>query len=79
MFDKKLEARIAKLEKLFNIKNESKDRLTVGELIEKLKAVNPNTIIFIEGRDSTGEYEDAYEMTDKHLHIGDERIVIVTD
>lgn len=51
--------------------------MKVKELIEKLKTVDPDMEIFIEGRDSTGEYCDAYEMTEKHIHIGDERIVII--
>lgn len=53
--------------------------MTVKELIEKLKTVDPDMEIFIEGRDSTGEYCDADEITEKHIHIGDERIVIVAD
>ena len=53
--------------------------MTAGELIEKLKTVDPDTEVLIEGRDSTGEYCDADKMNDKHIHIGDERIVIVTD
>ena len=53
--------------------------MTAGELIEKLKTVDPDMEIVIEGRDSTGEYCDAYGMTEKHIYIGDERIVIVTD
>lgn len=51
--------------------------MTAGELIEMLKTVDPNMEIAIEGRDSTGEYCDAHEMTDKHIYIGDEHIVIV--
>lgn len=53
--------------------------MTVKELIEKLKTVDSDMEIFIEGRDSTGEYCDANEMTDKHIHIGGERIVIVAE
>jgi len=53
--------------------------MTVKELIEKLKVVNPDMEVVIEGRDSTGEYCDTYEMTEKNIHIGDERIVIVAD
>lgn len=53
--------------------------MTVGELIEKLSKLDHDMDIFIKGRDSTGEYCDADEMTDKHIHIGDERIVIVAD
>ena len=53
--------------------------MTVKELIEKLKTVDSNMEIFIEGRDSTGEYCDADEMTEKHIHIGDERIVVVAE
>jgi hypothetical protein len=41
--------------------------------------VDPYTEIVIEGRDSTGEYSDANEMTEKNIHIGDERIVIVAE
>lgn len=51
--------------------------MTVKELFEKLKSVDPDMEIVIEGRDSTGEYSDADEMTEKHICIGDERIVIV--
>ena len=53
--------------------------MTAGELIEKLKTVDPDMKVLIEGRDSTGEYCDANEMTEKHIHIGGERIVIVTE
>ena len=53
--------------------------MTVKELIEKLKTVDPDIEVVIEGRDSTGEYCDAYEMTEKHIYIGNERIVIVSD
>lgn len=49
------------------------------ELIEKLSSLDPDMEIVIEGRDSTGEYCDAYEMTEKHIYIGDERIVIVAE
>ncbi len=49
------------------------------ELIEILEKVDTDMEIVIEGRDSTGEYCDAYEMTEKHIYIGDERIVIVAD
>ena len=51
--------------------------MTVKELIGILSSVNTDMEIFIEGRDSTGEYCDANEMTKKNVHIGDERIVIV--
>lgn len=51
--------------------------MTVKELFEKLKSVDPDMEIVIEGRDFTGEYCDSYEMTEKHIYIGDERIVIV--
>ena len=53
--------------------------MTAGELIEKLKTVDPDMEVVIDGRDSTGERCDVYEMTEKHIHIGDERIVIVSD
>ena len=53
--------------------------MTVKELMNILSSVDTDMVIFIEGRDSTGERCDAYEMTDKHIHIGDERVVIVTD
>lgn len=52
--------------------------MTAGELIEKLKTVDPDMEVLIECRDSTGEYSDADEMTDKHIHIGDEYIIIIT-
>lgn len=58
---------------------EGENTMTVKELIEKLKEFDPDMEIVIEGRDSTGEYCDAYEMTEKHIYIGDERIVIVAD
>lgn len=51
--------------------------MTVKELIEELKTVDPDLIIFIEGRDSTGEYCDADEMTEEHIQIGDECIIFV--
>lgn len=51
--------------------------MAVKELMEMLKTVDPNMEIAIEGRDSTGEYCDADEMTEKHIQIGDEHIVIV--
>lgn len=51
--------------------------MTVNELIEILKDADPDMEVFIEGRDSTGEYRDACEMTEKNIcFIGDERIVI---
>ena len=53
--------------------------MTVKELMNILSLVDTDTVIFIEGRDSTGEYCDACEMTEKHIYIGDERIVIVSD
>lgn len=54
--------------------------MTAGELIEILKDADPDMEVFIEGRDSTGEYCDAYEMTEKSIcFIGDERIVIVAE
>lgn len=53
--------------------------MTAGELIEKLKTVDPDMEVVIEGRDSTGEYCDADEMTEKNIYIGDERIVIVAE
>lgn len=39
--------------------------MTVKELIEKLKTVDSDMEIFIEGRDSTGEYCDAH--SEKHI------------
>lgn len=51
--------------------------MTVKELVSILSSANPDMKVFIEGRDSTGEYCDANEMTENHIHIGDERIVIV--
>lgn len=51
--------------------------MTVKELIGILSSVNPDMEIMIEGRDYTGEYCDADEMTEKHIHIGDERVVII--
>ena len=53
--------------------------MTVKELMNVLSSVDHDLEILIEGRDSTGEYCDANEMTEKHIHIGDERIVIVVD
>ena len=53
--------------------------MKVKELIEKLKEVDPDMEVVIDGRDSTGEYCDTYEMTEKHIYIDDERIVIVVD
>lgn len=53
--------------------------MTVKELIDRLKTVDPDMEVLIEGRDSTGEYCDADKMNDKHIHIGDECIVIVTE
>lgn len=52
--------------------------MTVKELMNVLSSVDPNMEVLIECRDSTGEYSDADEMTDKHIHIGDEYIIIVT-
>lgn len=51
--------------------------MTVKELMGILSSVNPDMKIMIEGRDSTGEYCDADEMTEKNIYIGDDRIVIV--
>lgn len=53
--------------------------MTAVELIEKLKTVDPDMKVLIEDRDSTYEYYDADKMNDKHIHIGGERIVIVTE
>lgn len=53
--------------------------MTVKELMNVLSSVDPDMEILIEGRDSTGEYCDAYEMTEKHIYIWNERIVIVAD
>jgi hypothetical protein len=50
--------------------------MTVKELIEKLKTVDSDMEIFIEGRDTTGEYYDANEMTEKHIVICDHWIII---
>ena len=52
--------------------------MTVKELMDILSSVNPDMEIFIDGRDSTGEYCDADEMTEKHICIGNDRIVIVS-
>lgn len=41
--------------------------MTAVELIKKLKTVDSDMEIFIECRDSTGEYCDAYEMTEETL------------
>lgn len=51
--------------------------MTVKELMEILKDADPDTEILIEGRDSTGEYCDADEMTEKNIYICDEHVVIV--
>ena len=51
--------------------------MTVKELIKILETVDPDAVIAVEGRDSTGEYCDADEMTEKNIYISDERIVIV--
>lgn len=51
--------------------------MTVKELMGIFSSVNPDMEIFIEWRDSTGEYYDADKMTEKHIHIGDERVVII--
>lgn len=53
--------------------------MTVKELVAVLSKDNGDLEVVIEGCDSTGEYCDAYEMTDKHIYIGDERIVIVAE
>ena len=53
--------------------------MTVKELMNVLSSVDHDMEIFIEGRDSTGEYCDANEMTEKNIRIGDERIVIVAE
>ena len=53
--------------------------MTVAELIEILLEQDPYMEVMIEGRDSTGEYCDADEMTEKHIYIGDEYIVIVAE
>lgn len=53
--------------------------MTVKELMNILSSVDTDMEIFIEGRDSTGEYSDPDEMTEKSIHIGDERIVIVAE
>lgn len=53
--------------------------MTAVELIEKLKTVDPDMKVLIEDRDSTYEYYDADKMNDKHIHICDERIVIITE
>lgn len=50
--------------------------MTVKELIENLKTVDSDMEIFIEGRDTTGEYRDAEEMTEKHIIICDRWIII---
>ena len=53
--------------------------MKVQELIAVLRKYDGDMEVFIEGRDPTGEYGDEYEMTEKHIYIGDERIVIVAD
>ena len=53
--------------------------MTVKELISILNSLDSEMEIFIEGRDSSGEYCDADEMTEKHIHIGDGHIVIVAE
>ena len=53
--------------------------MTVKEFMNVLSSVDPDMEILIEGRDSTGEYCDANEMTKKNIYIGDERIVIVSE
>lgn len=53
--------------------------MTAGELIEKLKSVDPDMEILIKGRDSTGEYCDANEVTEKSIYICNERIVIIAE
>ncbi len=53
--------------------------MTVKELITLLSGYDGDLKVVIEGRDPTGEYCDAYEMTEKHIYIGDERIVIVAE
>lgn len=53
--------------------------MTVKELISILSSVDSDMEIFIEGRDFTGEYYDANDMTEKNIHIGDERIIIVAE
>jgi hypothetical protein len=58
------------------IKLQGERAMTVRELIEKLKTVDSDMEIFIEGRDSTGEYYDADEMTEKHIVICDRWIII---
>ena len=47
--------------------------------MEILKESDPDMEIFIEGRDSTGEYCDVDKMTDEHIQIGDECIIFVAD
>lgn len=53
--------------------------MTVKELISILNSLDSDMEIFIEGRGSSGEYCDANEMTENHIHIGDECIVIVAE
>lgn len=53
--------------------------MTVAELMEILLEQDPCMEVMIEARDSTGKYCDAYEMTEKHVYIGDEHIVIVAE
>lgn len=50
--------------------------MTVKALMDILSSVNHDMEIFIEGRDSTGEYYDADEMTEKHIVICDRWIII---
>lgn len=53
--------------------------MTVKELIAVLSKLDGDLEVMIEGRDFTGEYCGAEEMTEKHIHVGDERIYIVAE
>lgn len=53
--------------------------MTAGELIKILETVDPDTVIAVEGRDSTGEYNDYSEMIEKNLYIDDGLIIIFAE
>ena len=49
--------------------------MTARELIEMLKTVDPDTEVAVEGRDSTGEYCVAQELTEKRVYIDDAHVI----
>lgn len=53
--------------------------MTIKELMNILSSLDPDTKIAVEGRDSTGEYSDYNEMTEKNLYIDDGLIIIFAD